>query len=70
MRRKLVNVSFIRKQVRDCEESIAALCDTLIDVMCERGRYDFDRDLLASLPMRVIDDMLGVCKKQREMFFE
>src|SRR5690625_4274105 len=34
MRRKLVNAGFTRKQVRDKEESIARLVDTLIDAVC------------------------------------
>lgn len=59
LRRKLVNAGFTRKQVRDKTEAIAALCDTLIDTVCERGECDFVRDLAAPLPMAVIGDMLG-----------
>lgn len=68
LRRKLVNAGFTRKRVKDKEESIAALCDTLIDAVCERGECDFVRDLAAPLPMAVIGDMLGVRPEQREMF--
>ncbi|WP_167098789.1 cytochrome P450 [Mycobacterium sp. DL592] len=66
LRRKLVNAGFTRKQVRDKSESIAALCDTLIDAVCERGECDFVRDLAAPLPMAVIGDMLGVAPEDRE----
>jgi cytochrome P450 family 142 subfamily A polypeptide 1 len=66
LRRKLVNAGFTRKQVRDKTESIAALCDTLIDAVCERGECDFVRDLAAPLPMAVIGDMLGVAPEDRE----
>ena len=59
LRRKLVNAGFTRKQVKDKTRSIAALCDTLIDAVCERGHCDFVRDLAAPLPMAVIGDMLG-----------
>ena len=31
--------------------SIATLCDTLIDSVCERGECDFVRDLAAPLPL-------------------
>ena len=51
---------FTRKRVKDLEGSIVALCDTLIDAVCERGECDFVWDLAAPLPMAVIGDMLGV----------
>jgi cholest-4-en-3-one 26-monooxygenase len=70
LRRKLVNAGFTRKRVKDREASIAALCDTLIDAVCERGECDFVRDLAAPLPMAVIGDMLGVLPEQREMFLK
>ncbi|QNI08756.1 cytochrome P450 [Mycobacterium kubicae] len=70
LRRKLVNAGFTRKRVKDKEESIAALCDTLIDAVCERGECDFVRDLAAPLPMAVIGDMLGVRPDQRDMFLK
>lgn len=70
LRRKLVNAGFTRKRVHDREESIAALCDTLIDAVCERGECDFVRDLAAPLPMAVIGDMLGVRPEQRDMFLK
>lgn len=65
LRRKLVNAGFTRKGVRDRAESVAALCDTLIDAVCERGGCDFVRDLAAPLPMAVIGDMLGVLPGDR-----
>jgi cholest-4-en-3-one 26-monooxygenase len=70
LRRKLVNAGFTRKRVKDKEESIGALCDALIDSVCERGECDFVRDLAAPLPMAVIGDMLGVLPQQREMFLK
>jgi cytochrome P450 family 142 subfamily A polypeptide 1 len=70
LRRKLVNAGFTRKRVKDREESIGALCDALIDAVCEQGECDFVRDLAAPLPMAVIGDMLGVLPEQREMFLK
>lgn len=66
LRRKLVNAGFTRKRVKDKAESIEALCDALIDAVCERGECDFVRDLAAPLPMAVIGDMLGVAPEDRE----
>lgn len=68
LRRKLVNAGFTRKRVKDRQQSIGALCDALIDGVCERGECDFVRDLAAPLPMAVIGDMLGVLPQEREMF--
>ncbi|MEI7715510.1 MAG: cytochrome P450 [Mycobacterium sp.] len=70
LRRKLVNNGFTRKRVKDQEAKIAALCDTLIDAVCERGECDFVRDLAAPLPMAVIGDMLGVLPEERAMFLK
>lgn len=68
LRRKLVNAGFTRKRVKDREASIGALCDALIDNVCERGECDFVWDLAAPLPMAVIGDMLGVLPEERQMF--
>jgi cytochrome P450 family 142 subfamily A polypeptide 1 len=65
LRRKLVNAGFTRKRVQEKEASIAKLCDTLIDAVCERGECDFVRDVAAPLPMAVIGDMLGVLPEDR-----
>ncbi|BBZ30483.1 cytochrome P450 [Mycolicibacterium madagascariense] len=70
VRRKLVNSGFTRKRVMDKVPSIATLCDTLIDSVCERGECDFVRDIAAPLPMAVIGDMLGVLPEERGMLLE
>src|ERR1700744_4000208 len=70
VRRKLVNAGFTRKRVTEKEPSIARLCDTLIDAVCERGECDFVRDIAAPLPMAVIGDMLGVLPEERGMLLK
>ena len=70
LRRKLVNAGFTRKRLKDQDESIGALCDMLIDAVCERGECDFVRDIAAPLPMAVIGDMLGVLPDEREMLLK
>jgi cholest-4-en-3-one 26-monooxygenase len=70
LRRKLVNAGFTRKRVKDKEPSIAQLCDTLIDGVCERGECDFVRDIAAPLPLAVIGDMLGVLPEERGMLLK
>jgi cholest-4-en-3-one 26-monooxygenase len=59
LRRKLVNAGFTRKRVKDKERSIGALCDALIDAVCERGECDFVWDIAAPLPLLLIADLLG-----------
>lgn len=69
-RRKLVNTGFSRKRVQNLTGSIEALCDGLIDRVCERGECDFVRDLAAPLPMAVIGDLLGIRPEDRQTFLK
>ena len=62
-RRKLVNRGFTPKRVRDSEMALRAVCDDLIDRVCEQGECDFVRDVAAPLPMILIGDMLGVARR-------
>lgn len=64
-RRKLVNRAFTPARVRDSEPRIRAICDDLIDAVCERGECDFHHDLAAPLPLIVICDLLGVAPGDR-----
>ncbi|BDB39707.1 putative cytochrome P450 142 [Mycobacterium kiyosense] len=68
LRRKLVNHGFTRKRVAAQVDSIQAMCDALVDAVCERGTCDFVADIAAPLPMAVIGDMLGVAPAERDMF--
>ncbi len=58
-RRKLVNKGFTPKRVRDKLDQIDALCDMIIDRVCEKGECDFVWDIAAPLPLLLIGDMLG-----------
>jgi cytochrome P450 family 142 subfamily A polypeptide 1 len=69
-RRKLVNAGFSRKRVQNLSASIEALCDQLIDAVCERGECDFVWDIAAPLPMAIIGDLLGVRPEERAMFLK
>ena len=64
-RRKLVNKGFTPRRVRDLEAKINAVCDEIIDTVCERGECDLVRDVAAPLPMVMIGDALGVAPKDR-----
>jgi cytochrome P450 family 142 subfamily A polypeptide 1 len=59
-RRALVSHAFTPARVRAGIPRIRAICDDLIDAVCEQGECDFRRDLAAPLPLIVICDLLGV----------
>jgi cholest-4-en-3-one 26-monooxygenase len=64
-RRRLVSEGFTPRRIRQSEEGIRAICDGIIDEVCEQGTADFVRDIAAPLPMIVIGDMLGVAPEDR-----
>jgi cytochrome P450 family 142 subfamily A polypeptide 1 len=65
-RRKLVNKGFTPRRVRDSEDRIRLVCDSIIDNVCEKGSADLVRDIAAPLPMVMIGDALGVAPEDRE----
>jgi cytochrome P450 family 142 subfamily A polypeptide 1 len=64
-RRKLVSPGFTPARVRASEPWVRAICDDLVDRVCERGECDVVSDLAAPLPMIVIGDLLGVAPDER-----
>jgi cytochrome P450 family 142 subfamily A polypeptide 1 len=65
-RRRLVSEGFTPKRIRESEAGIRAICDGIIDRVCEAGTADFVRDIAAPLPMIVIGNMLGVAPEDRD----
>ena len=65
-RRRLVSSGFTPGRVRLAEPRLRAICDDLIDRVCEAGECDFVGDLAAPLPLIVIGDMLGVPASDRD----
>jgi cytochrome P450 family 142 subfamily A polypeptide 1 len=64
-RRKLVNKGFTPRRVRESEDRIRLVCDSIIDAVCEQGSCDLVRDVAAPLPMIMIGDALGVAPEDR-----
>jgi cholest-4-en-3-one 26-monooxygenase len=64
-RRKLVSAGFTPRRVKAMEDHIRAVCDDVIDAVCERGECDFVRDIAAPLPLNMIGDLLGVARADR-----
>jgi cytochrome P450 family 142 subfamily A polypeptide 1 len=65
-RRRLVSEGFTPKRVRAMEDNLRAVCDDIIDSVCETGRCDLVSDVAAPLPIIVIGDMLGVAPSDRD----
>jgi cholest-4-en-3-one 26-monooxygenase len=68
--RRLVNKGFTPRMVRDLEESIHLVTDSVIDQVVEAGEADFVTDLSAELPLQVIAELLGVPQDDRHRMFE
>jgi cholest-4-en-3-one 26-monooxygenase len=64
-RRRLVSAGFTPRRVKAMEGHVRAVCDEVIDVVCEQGECDFVRDIAAPLPLNVIGDLLGVDRADR-----
>jgi cytochrome P450 family 142 subfamily A polypeptide 1 len=65
-RRRLVSEGFTPRRIRESEPGIRAICNEILDKVCEVGSADFVRDIAAPLPMIVIGDMLGVAPEDRD----
>lgn len=64
-RRRLVSAGFTPRRVRALEDHVRAVCDEVIDGVCERGECDFVTDIAAPLPLNMIGDLLGVAHADR-----
>jgi cholest-4-en-3-one 26-monooxygenase len=64
-RRKLVNRGFTPRRVRESEDRIRLVCDSILDAVCEAGSCDLVHDVAAPLPMIMIGDALGVAPEDR-----
>ena len=69
-RRKLVNRGFTPKRVRDRTAEVTAICDEILDQVCERGECDFVWDIAAPLPLILIGDMLGFPRESYDDLLE
>jgi len=69
-RRRLVSAGFTPQAVRDREPRIRAVCDEIIDRVCEKGACDLVAEVAAPLPLVLIADMLGFDPKDWERLLE
>ena len=64
-RRRLVSAGFTPRRVKAMEDHVRAVCDAVIDGVCEQGECDFVRDIAAPLPLNMIGDLLGIAPADR-----
>ena len=64
-RRRLVSAGFTPRRVKAMEDHARAVCDAVIDGVCEQGECDFVRDIAAPLPLNTIGDLLGIAPADR-----
>ena len=64
-RRRLVSAGFTPRRVKALEDHVRAVCDDVIDAVCERGECDLVRDIAAPLPLNMIGDLLGIDRAGR-----
>ena len=58
-RRRLVSAGFTPEAVRLRQPRVRAVCDEILDAVCEKGSCDLVTDIAAPLPLVMIADMLG-----------
>jgi cytochrome P450 len=63
--RSLVSAAFTRKQVQIIDQQIRASAKEIIDDLIGAGDVDFVERCAARLPMRTINDMMGVPESER-----
>ncbi|MCW5749094.1 MAG: cytochrome P450 [Alphaproteobacteria bacterium] len=68
--RGLVTKAFTARRVEEMRPRIAALVESLIDRVYDRGRMDVSMDLAHRLPVIVICDMLGIPEEERDRFLD
>ena len=52
--RKIVSAGFTPRRIAAMEDHVRAVCDEIIDGVCEQGSRDFVRDIAAQLPLNMM----------------
>jgi cytochrome P450 len=68
--RKIVSRGFTAKNMDLLRDKVAATSRELLSDISERGECDFVTDFAALLPLRIVDDMLGIPREYEKMIFD
>jgi cytochrome P450 len=68
--RKIVSRGFTAKNMDLLRDRVAATTREILAGIAEQGECDFVTDFAALLPLRVVDDMLGIPREYEKMIFD
>lgn len=68
--RRLVSPGFTPRMLARLEESVQTVAKEIVDDVAERGEVDFVVDVAASLPLKIVCDLMGIPRSQFEFVFE
>jgi cytochrome P450 len=68
--RKIVSRGFTPKQLDAMKGDVEATAAEIVDDVIERGEGDFVTDVAATLPLRIIVDLMGIPRSQERFIFD
>ena len=68
--RRIVSRGFTPKQLDSMMGDVEATAAGIVDDVIERGEGDFVTDVAATLPLRIIVDMMGIPRSQESFIFD
>jgi cytochrome P450 len=68
--RRIVSRGFTPRQLDQMKGDVEATAAGIVDEVIERGEGDFVTDIAATLPLRIIVDMMGIPRSQEKFIFD
>ncbi len=68
--RRIVSRGFTPKQLDSMKGDAASIAAEIVDDVIERGEGDFVTDVAATLPLRIIVDMMGIPRSEEKFIFD
>jgi cytochrome P450 len=68
--RRIVSRGFTPKQLDSMKADVEQIAAGIVDDVIERGEGDFVTDVAATLPLRIIVDMMGIPRSEEKFIFD
>jgi cytochrome P450 len=68
--RRIVSRGFTPKQLDSMKGDVGEIATEIVDEVIERGEGDFVTDVAATLPLRIIVDMMGIPRSEERFIFD
>ena len=68
--RRIVSRGFTPRQLDQMRGDVEAIAAEIVDGIIERGEGDFVTDVAATLPLRIIVDLMGIPRSQEQFIFD